>query len=166
MNSRFVRSNESRAAKQIALLLEKQVQFNKLLNLCFIPQELTYKRYKNAFHDLMKSCITKLQKASIASELATSLLEQQKLLFSKPGQYGDEYEDIFAARASMVDEQKNKVQQLLNINEEALLQMDKTCIKLNQLYENADQLSLNSHDILDELTQKIDLYKDVVIKND
>ena len=166
LNSRFVRSNESRAAKQIALLLEKQVQFNKLLNLCFIPQELTYKRYKNAFHDLMKSCITKLQKASIASELATSLLEQQKLLFSKPGQYGDEYEDIFAARASMVDEQKNKVQQLLNINEEALLQMDKTCIKLNQLYENADQLSLNSHDILDELTQKIDLYKDVVIKND
>ncbi len=166
LNTRFVRSNESRAAKQISLLLEKQTQFEKLLLLSFVPQELTYKRYKNAFHSLLKDCMIKLQKASISSELATSLLDQQKQLFSKPNEYDEGYEDIFAARASMVDEQKSKVQHLLNVNEEALLQMDKTCLKLNKLYENAGDLALNSHDILNELTQKIDLYKDVVIKND
>jgi len=159
LNTRFVKSNERRAAKQISMLLEKLTRFDRSLNLCFIPEELTYKRYKNAFHDLIKDCIIKLQQASIASELASSLLDQQKQLFGSTGQYGGEYDDIFEARASMVDEQKNKIQQLLAINEAALLQMDKTCLKLNRLHESADEKELSSHDILGELTEKIDLYK-------
>ena len=163
LNARFVRSNESRAAKQITTLLQRRDRFEQLLHLCFTPQELTFKRYKNAFHNLLKDCIIKLKQASIASELATSLLEQQKQLFGKPNQYGDEYDDIFAARSSMVEEQKNKIKQLLNINEAALLQMDKTCIKLNRLYESSDDSKLSSHDILDELTEKIDLYKGVTL---
>jgi len=127
---------------------------------------LTFKRYKNAFHDLIKDCVVKLKQASIASELASSLLEQQKQLFGSQNQYGEEYNDIFEARASMVDEQKNKIKHLLSINESALLQMDKTCIKLSKLYESADASSLSSHDILEELTEKIDLYKGVTLSKD
>ena len=63
----------------------------------------------------------------------------------------------------MVDEQKSKIQQLLGVNEAALLQMDKTCIKLNRLYESADDSADFSHDILKELTEKIDLYKGVIL---
>ena len=162
LNARFVRSSELRAAKQIPILLEKKRRFEHLLHLCFTPEELTFKRYKNAFNDLLKDCVIKLQQASIASELASSLLEQQKQLFGKPNQSGDDYDDIFAARASMVDEQKNKIKQLISVNESALLQMDKTCIKLNKLYESSDELALSAHDILAELTEKIDLYKGAV----
>ena len=164
LNTRFVKSNERRAAKQISMLLEKHSRFERALHLCFMPEELTFKRYKNAFHDLIKDCIIKLQQASIASELASSLLDQQKQLFGSAEQSGGEYDDIFEARASMVDEQKNKIQQLLTTNEAALLQMDKTCLKLNRLHESEDENELSSHDILEELTEKIDLYKGVVHK--
>jgi len=163
LNDRFIRSGELRAAKQIPIILEKRVRFERLLHLCFIPEELTFKRYKNAFHNLIKDCIVKLQQSSISAELTSSLLEQQKQFFGEENQYGDEYNDIFDARASMVEEQRNKIQQLLDINESALLQMDKTCLKLNALYESVDDSELNSHDILDELTEKIDLYQGVTL---
>ena len=90
-------------------------------------------------------------------------MEQQKALFSDANLADtDEYQDIYDARSSMVEEQKHKVQELLTINENALIQMDKTCVKLSRLYENSEDDAVDPLVILKELTEKIDLYSGLV----
>jgi hypothetical protein len=156
LNARFLRNEEVAAVEQLAGLIARYQGFFQLLNTHFIPNEITYKRYLNAFNELITFCLSNLQKASIAAELATSMLEQQKSLYGN-AQFNNEFDDVIAARLSMVDEQRAKFKVMISENEKALLQIDKTMLKLSDISD--DNKNIDPIDALKELSDRLELYR-------
>lgn len=156
LNARFLRNEEVAAIEQLSGLVARYQRFCELLSSHFLPQELTYKRYLNALHELMEFCVHNLQQASIAAELATSMFEQQKSLYGD-AKFNNEFDDIIAARLSMVDEQRAKFKLLIGENEKALLQIDKTMLKLSNI--SNDEENIDPIDALKELSDRLELYR-------
>lgn len=156
LNARFMRNEEVVAAEQLTGLIGRYQRFVELLNANFIPQELTFKRYLNALNELVADCLSNLQKASVSAELANSMFEQQKALYGD-ARFNNEFDDVIAARLSMVDEQRAKLKRLLGQNEKALLQIDKTIFKLNSL--SNDESNIDPLEALKELSARLDLYR-------
>jgi hypothetical protein len=162
LNSRFLRNEEVSAGEQLASLVVRYRRFLELLHVNFVPQELTFKRYLNALNELIAYCLSNLQKISVAAELANSMFAQQKILYGD-AKFNNEFDDVIAARQSMVDEQRAKLKSLLGENEKALLQIDKTMLKLNSL--NSDDGEVDPIDDLKELTARLDLYRGKTLTN-
>lgn len=159
LHSRFIRNEEMYGANQLIAIVQRYKSFVALLNDILIPEELTYKRYLNAVHQLIKYCLNNLQKASVATELANSMFEQQKALFGE-AKFNDDFDDVIAARLSMVDEQRAKFKGLINEAENALLQIDKTMVKLDSLKSNDPDI--DPIEALQELTARLELYRDTI----
>lgn len=162
LNARFARNGELKAIQQIRLLLDKRTALIRLLDDYFLQGELTYRRYLNAFDDLLAHCLQNLQQASVAVELSETLLEQQKLLFNRAS-YAEEQTDILAARNDMIEEQNAKVQHFLRLNERSLFQMDKTMVELTRLKEDKEGGQEHAELILQELAQKTDQFKGLTL---
>lgn len=156
LNARFLRNEEVAAIEQLSGLVARYQRFCELLSTHFLPQELTHKRYLNALHELMEFCLRNLQQASIAAELATSMFEQQKSLYGN-AKFNNEFDDVIAARLSMVDEQRAKFKSLIGENEKALLQIDKTMLKLSDI--SNDEENIDPIDALKELSDRLELYR-------
>lgn len=162
LNTRFLRNEEVSAGEQLASLVVRYRRVLELLHVNFVPQELTFKRYLNALNELIAYCLSNLQKISVAAELANSMFAQQKTLYGD-AKFNNEFDDVIAARQSMVDEQRAKLKSLLGENEKALLQIDKTMLKLNSL--NTDAGDVDPIDALKELTARLDLYRGKTLTN-
>lgn len=173
LNARFLRNEEVMASEQLATLIERYDRFDSLLRANFLPQELTYKRYLNAMHEVLKVCMQNLQQASIAAELATSMFEQQKNLIGSAAllesdtdnirSVTGEFDDVIAARMSMVDEQRMKFKALIAKNEHALLQIDKTLIMLANVSDAESDQDIDPISALQELTARLELYRGATI---
>lgn len=155
LSARLLRNDEVDAVEQLNGLISRYSGFVALLNRNFTPNELTYRRYLNALNELTQFCLSNLQKASVASELANSMLEQQKLMYGDK-KYNDEFDDVISARLSMVDEQRAKLKSFVAKNGKALLQIDKTMLKLANL---SDDDLIDPIEALKELSDRLDLYR-------
>jgi len=74
---------------------------------------------------------------------------------------GSQNSSEFVEREQLIYDQRAKIQLHLQNNESALLQMDKTILKLSALKpanDNADIDLAMAQTILDEMTDKLDLY--------
>ncbi len=156
LHARFIKHEEMVASEQLFTLVQQHQRFLAALNKHFLPDELTYKRYLNALHDVLKFCVGNLSKAAVTAELSNSMLQQHKTLFGE-SQFSDEFDDVIAARLSLIDEQRAKLKLLIRENDKALLQIDKTLIKLNSF--TADEASVDPTQTLNELTERLDLYR-------
>ena len=160
LNTRFLNTGEIMASEHLQGLVTRYFRFIECLNTNFIPGELTFKRYHNALNELTSHCLDNLQKASVCAELANSMLRQQKELYGdvhSQNQFSNEFDDVIAARLSMIDEQRAKLKSLLVESEKSQLQMDKTMIKLNEI--NSDKLVIDPIETLKELTERLDMYR-------
>jgi len=162
LNARFLRNEEVVALEQLLGLVTRYQRFSDLLNENFIPQELTFKRYLNAFNELVAYCLNNLQRASVSAELANSMFAQQKALYGD-ATFNNEFDDVIAARLDMIDEQRIKLKTLLHENEKALLQIDKTMLKLSNL--NNDSNEIDPIEVLQELSARLELYRDITLRS-
>jgi len=147
---------EPRAQNQLELLIAKHRQFGVLLNRCFIPGELTHTRYLNAFESLLGIVLQNLSQAATGLEVVVGQLSLQKYQA-----VGSQNSSEFVEREQLIYDQRAKIQLHLQNNESALLQMDKTILKLSALKpanDNADIDLAMAQTILDEMTDKLDLY--------
>jgi len=163
LNARFLRNEEIVAVEQLFNIVARYQHFIELLNENFIPQELTFKRYLNAFNELVAHCLSNLQKASVSAELANSMFAQQKALYAD-AKFNNEFDDVIAARLSMIDEQRAKLKSLLRENEKALLQIDKTMLKLNNVSNGASDI--DPIEALKELSARLELYRGKTLTKD
>lgn len=157
IESKFSALNEPRANNQLSLLVDKYEQFTEVLSRCFNTGEITHSRYLNSFESLMKVTLLNLKQAATVLEVVQGQISLQK--HHKSIGVGRE---LFEERQSLIDEQQSEVSRYLLSNESAIMQMDKTILKLNAL-KSADEhhkVDMNvSKEILDEMTQKLELYQ-------
>ena len=153
---RFIKHDEIVAAEQLATLVTQAVRYKNALQNQFQVGELTYKRYLNAFQDSAVFCVKNLSQAAITAELSNDMFEQHKIVFGE-SQFNNEFDDVIAARLSLIDEQRARFKSLIKENETALLQIDRTLIKLNSLDNDADQI--DPTEALNELTERLELYR-------
>ncbi len=156
LHARFIKHEERVASDQLSTLVQQHQRFLAALNEHFLPDELTYKRYLNALHEVIKFCIANLGKAAVIAELSNSMLQQHKTLFGD-SPFSDEFDDVSAARLGLIEEQRAKLKLLIRENDKALLQIDKTLIKLNSLAP--DEIGIDPTQTLNELTERLDLYR-------
>ena len=90
------------------------------------------------------------------TELANSMFEQQKSLYGD-AQFDNEFDDVIAARLSMIDQQRAKFKVLISENEKAILQMDTTMLKLSDFGKGED--IGDPTEALKGLTERLELYK-------
>ncbi len=159
LNSSFVKHEQQRAQQQLTLFIEKYRQYIALLTDRFSPEELTYKRYFNAFKDLMDNSFGNLSAISSTLDLISSMLEQEQSHLNLL--HDEQMQALHEQRLSLIEQQQAKVQKLMLQNESALLQMDKTLIKLMSLQTdsaNEQQTIAEAEQLLEEMTNKLDLY--------
>ena len=156
LNARFLRNEEVLAVEQLSGLVSRYHRFVDLLNTYLFPQELTYRRYLNTFKELLSYCLANLKEASVVTELANSMFQQQKSLYGD-AQFDNEFDDVIAARLSMIDQQRAKFKALISENEKAILQMDTTMLKLSDFGKDED--IGDPTDALKGLTERLELYK-------
>ncbi len=167
LNARFKRHEEMVASEQLHGIVQRHDHFLRLLELNFLPQEITFRRYLNSLHHVLGYCIENLQTASVATELANSMLEQQKKLFGEATllqaetSNESEFDDVITARMDMIDQQRASIKRLLADNEKALLQIDKTMVKLNELSAEHQGKENEIDPIIDlqELTERLELFR-------
>ena len=161
LNSRFLNHEEVVASEQLIGLVQRYEQFIALLHDHFIPQELTFKRYLNALNELVAYCLANLQQASVAAELAHSMFEQHKKRYggaeAAHESFNHQFDDVVSARLSLIDEQRARLKSLLNDNEKALLQINKTMSKLNDL--QVGEAGIDPVETLTQLSDRLDLYR-------
>jgi hypothetical protein len=163
LHARFAKHNEVVATKQLATLISQYRMFSDVLHTHFLPNELTFKRYLNALNDVVAYCLKNLHKAAVTAELSNSMLDQHRSLFGE-AKFNSELDDVISARLGLIDEQRAKLKYLIRENEKALLQIDKTLIKLNALHQ--DNADIDPAQTLNELTQRLDLYQGVTLTSD
>jgi len=156
LNARLLRNEEFMACEQLVGLVDRYERFTELLRENFIPEELTYKRYLNALHELIEYCLNNLKSASVAAELANTMFREQRELYGD-AKFDNSFDDVIAARLDMVDQQRAKFKSLLNENRDAFLQIDDTMIKLSNL--NASDHPVDPKRAFEELSARLELYR-------
>lgn len=155
--SRLEALDEPRARNQLELLIAKYDQFKRLLGQCFIVGEITHSRYLNAFESLLGIALQNLSQAATGLEVIAGQLSIQKYQA-----VAGKASALFVEREQLIYDQNAKVHTDLQNNESALLQMDKTILKLSALKPASDYADIDltlAENILDEMTGKLDLYQ-------
>ncbi len=159
--SRFLRTDERYALEQLNTLVANYFQFKSMLEKNFLVNELTYRRYLNAMNEVVDAGLHRLEKASVAAEIANSMFEQQRALI-ETGEHTD-LSDVLLARQDMIDEQRFYVKQAIKENQKAFLYIERSIAKLNSL--TIDTSTIDSITILEELNGNLELYRGKTLKD-
>ncbi len=145
---------------QLILLIKKYQQFEDLISQCFNRTELTYSRYANAFKSLVEKFLINVSRSITIIQVLESQIEMNRLN-NAPDALGMS-SHVHDESTRFIDEQQSLLRRKYEQNQLALLQMDSTNLKLNELAAIYSQDNMNLDEALEFLksvTEKLDLYQ-------
>lgn len=151
------------AQKQLRYFVSNYQRYKSLLSKKFLPTEVTFSRYYNAYINLLEKAFSNLNKAVDASDLLLTL--QSKEIFFDEKLEDEEYQielnSFEEERKDLIEYQHDLIKKMMIQNESALIQMDRTILKLmeTQTKSGSSGSITQSEDELEEMTKKLDLYE-------
>jgi len=159
--NQFSRHSKSRCVSHVLLLLKKYRQYVKLLGEKFHATEITYGRYYDVFSQLVQVNLNNLSQTALTLNLLNSMIEQEQEFAQHPAE--EQLDALQNERKNLIEEQQSHLHALMLENESALIQMDRTILKLNQLQTSrGSNLNMQeAEDMLQDITEKLEKYSNI-----
>jgi len=113
------------------------------------PNELTYSRYKNIAEEVFLGVVNNLRKIVVLSK-SLSLDDLSNV-----------NEPLVKKQKNIMEDQQNSVQEIIELNAEAIISLQATTLKWGKVDSNEDLLFEDSLKELDRLSQRIESYSSI-----
>lgn len=152
--------NNDQAVVQVMLFRKKFDNFHSILDRKLESSELTYNRYLSIAEQVFLNGLDNLENAAISLKSISTINEQRiiaelKRINTSPSKESEEQSQELKARLELRNNQLERVNDLLMVNEKALTQLDIVATKLANIDTQQNHAHIDMEDAMGELQRLI-----------